>query len=78
MRVLLFGHLKSLAGCSECDLPADDITADELWTQLLARFPAFAQSRPRTRIACNGEFATPDARFSGRDEIALIPPVSGG
>ncbi|HLP09708.1 MAG TPA: MoaD/ThiS family protein [Opitutaceae bacterium] len=78
MRVLFFGQLKTLAGCSVHELPADELSADELWAELLARFPAFAALRAHTRLACNSEFAPPDARLLAGDEIALIPPVSGG
>ncbi|HLP01446.1 MAG TPA: MoaD/ThiS family protein [Opitutaceae bacterium] len=78
MRVLFFGHLKTLAGCSVHELPADELSSDELWALLLTRFPAFAPLHAHTRLACNSEFAPPGARFTSADEIALIPPVSGG
>jgi molybdopterin converting factor small subunit len=37
-----------------------------------------AEYQARVRLARNGEFVGNDARFTDADEIALIPPVSGG
>ena len=41
-------------------------------------YPLLAQYQARVRLARNGEFVGNDARFTNADEIALIPPVSGG
>ena len=37
-----------------------------------------AAFRSSVRLARNGEYARPDERFEPNDEVALIPPVSGG
>jgi MoaE-MoaD fusion protein len=79
MRVLFFAHLKDAAGCHEAELKlAAPMDSDELWRQLIGRFPALANSRSSARLARNGEYAAPNARFTDADEVALIPPVSGG
>ncbi|MFM2293960.1 MAG: hypothetical protein RLZZ350_373 [Verrucomicrobiota bacterium] len=79
MRVLLFAQLKDAAGGAELTMRVDgDISADELWAQLLAAVPALAPHRRATRLARNGEYVTPSTRFTDADEVALIPPVSGG
>lgn len=79
MRVLFFAQLKDVTGCAETELgvagPAD---ADELWRQLAGRFPGLSRLRSSVRLARNCEYAGPDARFADADEVALIPPVSGG
>jgi len=79
MRVLFFAHLKDVTGCAEIGVelgpPAD---ADELWRKLADRFPALARLRGSIRLARNCEYVGPDARFADADEVALIPPVSGG
>ena len=79
MRVLFFAQLKDAAGGAELKVRVTgEISADELWTQLLALAPALAPHRRATRLARNGEYATPETRFTDADEVALIPPVSGG
>ncbi|MFM2082387.1 MAG: hypothetical protein RL380_1078 [Verrucomicrobiota bacterium] len=79
MRVLLFAQLKDAAGGAELTLRvAGEISADELWTQILAAAPALAPHRRTTRLARNGEYATAETLFADADEAALIPPVSGG
>ncbi|MGD0745992.1 MAG: molybdopterin converting factor subunit 1 [Verrucomicrobiota bacterium] len=79
MRVLFFAQLKDATGCDaiELTLPAPPNT-DGLWAALLKRFPALATHRPNVRLARNWEYATSDAVFADNDEVALIPPVSGG
>lgn len=79
MRVLYFAQTKRLAGVGEETVPvAVPLSTGELWSVLLARHPALEPLRPVTRLARNGEFASADARFGDADEVALIPPVSGG
>jgi len=79
MRILLFAHLKDAAGGPMIELDAPRaLTVDELWQQLIAACPALAAHRHVARVACNCEYTPPDARFSNADELALIPPVSGG
>jgi len=79
LRVLFFGPLRSLAKTRACEMdwPAEG-TADEFWTRLLRRFPELASVRPSVRLARNGEFLAENGRLHPGDEVALIPPVSGG
>jgi molybdopterin converting factor small subunit len=46
--------------------------------KLLKKFPKLAAHRSSVRLATHCEYAAPDATFAADDEIALIPPVSGG
>lgn len=79
MRILFFAQLKEVTGRDEVQwLAPQGMDADALWNRLLAEFPALAPHRPFTRLARNMEFAPPDACFGPDDEVALIPPVSGG
>jgi len=78
MRILFFGQLKTITGSPAAELPFASGNAAELWQQLIALHPDLAKMRPQVRIAQNGEFAGSAARFTDTDEIALIPPVSGG
>jgi molybdopterin converting factor subunit 1 len=79
MRVLFFAQLKDLTGCDGIELggPAP-VSSDELWTLLVEKYPGLATHRAHVRLARNWEYATPDTRFTDLDEVALIPPVSGG
>jgi molybdopterin synthase catalytic subunit len=79
VRVLFFGSLKDLARRSEeaLDLPEGATVAD-----LLSRYVA-AQSRLRDMlgsiaVSVNAEYARRDATLHDGDEVALLPPVSGG
>jgi len=79
MTILYFAQARRLTGvASETLALADPLGAEALWDTILARHPALAPLRPVTRLACNGEFSAADAVFAPGDEIALIPPVSGG
>ncbi|MFT3867049.1 MAG: MoaD/ThiS family protein [Nibricoccus sp.] len=78
MRILFFGQLKTITGQPEIQLSFAAGNAEDLWQRLLALHPGLATVRKQVRLAQNGEFATASARFSDADEIALIPPVSGG
>ena len=79
MRVLFFAQLKDATGCDSIELaPAAPLNAEVLWAELLKKFPKLAAHRATVRLARNWEYAPPDVRFSSTDEVALIPPVSGG
>ena len=79
MRVLFFAQLKDLTGREAVDLAvAAPLSADQLWAELLKQFPALAAHRVAVRLARNWEYAVPGATFAANDEVALIPPVSGG
>ncbi len=79
MRVLFFAHLKDVTGCDEADLKlAAPVDVDSLWRQLLRAWPELGRHRDSIRLARNLEYASATAVFADTDELALIPPVSGG
>lgn len=78
MRLLLFGQLKILTGQSEVTLSLASGDAAAIWQELVAQHPLPASLRAQIRFARNGEFASASTVFTSADEIALIPPVSGG
>ena len=79
MRVLFFAQLKDATGCDSMELaPATSLNAGQLWAELLKQFPKLAGHRASVRLACNGEYASTRTTFGDEDEVALIPPVSGG
>jgi molybdopterin converting factor subunit 1 len=78
MRVLFFAQLKDVTGCDSVELGTLPLNAEQLWVELLKKFPKLAAHRANVRLARNWEYTSPDAQFKNSDEIALIPPVSGG
>jgi molybdopterin synthase catalytic subunit len=79
IRVRLFARQRELAGTREVALrvPAPAIVEDA-WTALALAVPAIADGRPYVRFAVNGAYAEPSARLADGDELAIVPPVSGG
>jgi molybdopterin synthase catalytic subunit len=79
VRVLFFGILKEMVGKSAdlIDLPEGASVRD-----LLARYavqnPQLKESLPALALAVNQQYAGPDTHLSPDDEVALLPPVSGG
>ena len=78
MRILFFAHLKDVTGQAEVDMTAGEMDADGLWQKLIAAYPGLERFRGSVRLAKNSEYVGPEARFTDADEVALIPPVSGG
>lgn len=78
MRILFFAHLKDITRCAEMNLPVGDVDADGLWRKLIEVHPGLEKFRASVRLAKNSEYVGRDARFTEADEVALIPPVSGG
>ncbi|MGA2868825.1 MAG: molybdopterin converting factor subunit 1 [Verrucomicrobiota bacterium] len=79
MRVLFFAQLKDATGCDAVQLKvASPLNLEQFWAELLEKFPKLAAHRGNVRLACNWEYTMPETRFSDADEVALIPPVSGG
>ncbi len=76
MRVLLFAALRDAAGPSvEVNLPAG-ATVRELRAELARVLPAALLAR--SAIAVNHEYAEDERAVAPGDEVAVIPPVSGG
>ncbi len=79
MHLLYFAHARRITGLSEETIPVTAaLTSGELWDLLAQRYPDIAPLRPSSRLARNNEFLPANARIEPHDEIAIIPPVSGG
>jgi molybdopterin converting factor subunit 1 len=79
VKVLFFGRLKDLAGHAEdsLDLP-DAATIEQLFALCTAKNPELAKFRPSVVASRNQEFAAWDTPLHSGDEVAFLPPVSGG
>lgn len=79
IRVRLFAIQRELAGTREVPLDlADGATVDDAWAGVVARFPVLGPGRASIRFARNGDYAEPATILADGDEVAFIPPVSGG
>jgi MoaE-MoaD fusion protein len=79
VRVLFFGVLKDIVGSAEesLELPAQ-ATLASVFEAYCQRFETLRQRRPSILFARNREFATPETGLMENDEVAFLPPVSGG
>jgi molybdopterin converting factor subunit 1 len=77
--VRLFGSLREAAGTRalELELP-EGAKVEDLREALAARLPAAARLGPRVAVALNQEVAPAGTPLHEGDEVALLPPVSGG
>jgi len=78
MKVLFFAQLREVTGTPEAELDGPEVGETDLWERLLARWPGLAVHRDQTRLARNGVYVDGSEIFRAEDEVALIPPVSGG
>ena len=77
--VRLFARLRELAGASELqqDLP-DGAVAGTAWESLVRAHPALRDYSPAISCAVNEEYARLTPPLEDGDEVAFLPPVSGG
>lgn len=76
--ILAFGIAKEIFNGSSMDIELKDgITILELKSKLEADYPALKKLRSYL-VAVNDEYAADDLVLTLHDEIAIIPPVSGG
>lgn len=79
IRVRLFAIQRELAGTREVALELPDGgTVADAWNALVDLHPALAPGRASVRFARNGAYADDATSLSDGDEVAMIPPVSGG
>jgi MoaD family protein len=77
LRVRLFAALREEAGGSEVEAVASTVgdAVDALCARYGARFARIARAGS---VVVNGERAGPDLSLADGDEVAILPPVSGG
>ncbi len=79
VRVLFFGQLKDLVGRSsdEIDLPAGS-SLETVFRHYSSQVPRLAEMAGSIAMARNLQFARPTEAVEEGDEVAIMPPVSGG
>jgi molybdopterin converting factor subunit 1 len=79
IRVRLFAIQRELAGTREVALELPEgASVAEAWTALVGIHPGLAPGRDSVRFARNGAYADATEPLGDGDELAVIPPVSGG
>jgi molybdopterin converting factor subunit 1 len=77
--VRFFAVLRDRAGLNELVIDlADTATVTTARDEIIARSPAVRDLMSRTAFAINREYASLESKLNDGDELALIPPVSGG
>lgn len=79
IRIKLFARCHELVGTRESELETySGITTTELKKQIENHFPKLRSYMGSLLIAVNGEFADNNQVLEEGDEVALLPPLSGG
>ena len=77
--VLFFAHLQDIAGGHERRIPLEDGAAVGTLTDALAhQYPHLGSLLSSTRVAVNADHAEAATLLHDGDEVALMPPMSGG
>ena len=79
IRVLFFGVLRDVVGVREdsLDVPEGG-RLETVFEHYAARFPKLREMAASTVLALNQQFSSPSAPLAEGDEVAFLPPVSGG
>lgn len=77
--VRLFARLRDIAGAAQLtrELPAG-ATAELLWSTLAEEHAGLAAYRDAVSVAVNAEYSKMSRPLADGDEVAFLPPVSGG
>ena len=79
VRVLFFGQLKDITGVAQEDADlSEGARVEDLFERYGRRFPKLASFRASVAASINQEYATWRAPLASGDEVAFLPPVSGG
>ena len=77
--VKLFARLRDIVGAAEIGRDvAPGSTVRALWDQLAAEFPGIEAYQRSMSAAVNADYARMDQALADGDEVAFLPPVSGG
>lgn len=79
INVLAFARVREILGSNEMTVhTAGTATVRELWEQLAAQHAELVPFHSSIRFARNGTIVAPETPLQDGDEVALLPPVSGG
>jgi MoaE-MoaD fusion protein len=79
VRVLFFGQLKEIVGLAQDEAElSEGARVEDLFERYGRRFPKLAEFRPAVAASLNQEYAEWRTLLTAGDEVAFLPPVSGG
>ena len=79
LRVLFFASLADVVGSRELELDVSKYPdVNSIYSRFEEEFPKMAEYRPAVMCAVNSEYAALETAVKDGDEIAFLPPVSGG
>ena len=79
VNVRLFARLRDIAGAGELTREAPSgSTVGAVWSSLVKEFPELAPYEKSISCAVNADYSRFSASVAEGDEIAFLPPVSGG
>ena len=79
IRVLFFATLADVTGTRQAEVDVSGCPdVGSVFQRVSRDFPRLEAYRASTMFALNSEFAHPDAPVRDGDEVAFLPPVSGG
>lgn len=77
--VRLFARLSELAGARRLEVEVGEgLAARDVYAALCRHYPSMSGLADSLMYALNGQYVSPDHPVAPGDELALIPPVSGG
>jgi molybdopterin converting factor subunit 1 len=77
--VRLFARLRDIAGAAELSRDVDaDATIGSVWRQIADEYPALGPYERSMSSAVNADYAPMNTPLREGDEVAFLPPVSGG
>jgi molybdopterin converting factor subunit 1 len=79
VKLLFFASCRDIVGVRDLELEVDeDIIIADLKEQLIALYPRLRAIKKVLSVAVNAQYVHDAYEISSGDEIAFIPPVSGG
>jgi molybdopterin converting factor subunit 1 len=77
--ILLFAGLREIVGSDRVEREVPEAaTLEQVWSALASEHPELARYTASISGAINAEYARMNAPVHDRDEVAFLPPVSGG